>query len=259
MRTLQARHFSTSPKIGTFATLKGVKVLKTDTAVFDADTKELLFVFSKGIIDKNVSEDLCKLVCVPHRRNDMRGAAAGPLTAADVRPSQRQINHFTLVGKSGFETSKRVRSCVVGLTGNGSVSAWSRKQESTRPLLSRKVRASIDAAFKLLVPKVFTKQKRLAAALGCPLIGSLFTSISVNHNFRTGVHRDKDKANTMSAMIVGGSDSFKGSELIFTEYRIACDVRVGDLIIFDPRLLHGNARTYSGPKHERYSLVFYQK
>jgi hypothetical protein len=85
----------------------------------------------------------------------------------------------------------------------------------------------------------------------------IFNSIAVNRNFRTGVHFDKDMPGTYGVMLVCGDNGFGGGELLFPEFDVAVDVRVGDVVIFDSLLWHGNAKLHGTDKHPRMSYVMY--
>lgn len=78
----------------------------------------------------------------------------------------------------------------------------------------------------------------------------------MNKSFRTGIHRDYNRLNAYSVMVIAGE--FSGGELVFPEYNIACDLRAGDMIIFDSAMYHGNSSMRSSSIRPRVSFVLYQ-
>ena len=82
-----------------------------------------------------------------------------------------------------------------------------------------------------------------------------FSSITVNHDFRTASHRDKgDYKKGMTCFTVKKCGEFSGGELCFPEYDIGIDIKQGDLLMFNPHEVHcNNALNGRG----RMSMVFY--
>jgi hypothetical protein len=79
-----------------------------------------------------------------------------------------------------------------------------------------------------------------------------FTTIYIVKNLRSAYHADRGNLRgVMSAMMPMGN--FTGAELILARWRIAIVLRPGDLLLFDPQLLHGNL-PFEG---QRLSAVFY--
>ena len=63
----------------------------------------------------------------------------------------------------------------------------------------------------------------------------------LNKDFRTATHRDKgDFKDGLSCFTIFKDGEFTGGSLIFPEYDIAVDVCEGDLLMFDPHVLHAN-------------------
>jgi hypothetical protein len=88
---------------------------------------------------------------------------------------------------------------------------------------------------------------------------SAFSTITVNRNFRTACHKDAgDLSGGRSCMTVMEEGVYRGANLVLPEFRLAVDIRMGDLIIFDPHEFHGNTQIVPmTPKAARYSLVYY--
>ncbi len=94
------------------------------------------------------------------------------------------------------------------------------------------------------------------------LIGkSPFTTITVNKNFRTACHKDAgDLPGGRSCMTVMSEGNYKGAHLVLPSFGLGVDIRMGDLIIFDPHEFHGNTQIVKlSPKAARYSMVFYYR
>lgn len=90
---------------------------------------------------------------------------------------------------------------------------------------------------------------------------SVFTTLTINKNFRTSAHKDAgDLPGALSCMTVFRQGTYKGANLVFPNYRIAADVQMGDLIIFEPHEFHGNTQLVTlGKGSQRCSVVYYYR
>jgi hypothetical protein len=88
----------------------------------------------------------------------------------------------------------------------------------------------------------------------------VFTTVTVNKSFRTAAHRDAgDLDSGLSNLLVVGSGDYTGGYLIFPEYRVAVNVRPGDLLLVNNHeIIHANTPiVLNNPQAERISLVCY--
>jgi len=71
--------------------------------------------------------------------------------------------------------------------------------------------------------------------------GTPFTTITVNNTYPTGVHTDKGDLDAgFSAITCLRRGEYTGGRLVFPEYRVAVDLRHGDLLLMDAHQYHGN-------------------
>jgi hypothetical protein len=103
---------------------------------------------------------------------------------------------------------------------------------------------ALDNCFKKLIPENWKKQK--AAADEKPLLrieDTAFSSVTVNRNFRTGLHMDdgdfKDGFGNLSVIERG---SYHGGFTLFPQYRIGFNVRTGDFLAMDVHQWHCNTK-----------------
>lgn len=91
--------------------------------------------------------------------------------------------------------------------------------------------------------------------------GSVFTTITVNKNFRTAVHTDKgDLKDGLSLITALCGGQFTGGNLVFPHYRVAANLRTADLLMFDSHHMHGNTPILGKVNaYERVSLVLYYR
>ena len=122
---------------------------------------------------------------------------------------------------------------------------------------------SLNRGFKELLPWRWNNQKAAADKIDPRFLvpDTVFTTITVNKTFRTAAHRDAgDFTDGLSNLLVlSNNGNFTGGYLIFPEYRVAVNVRPGDLLLVNNHeIIHGNTPIVLGDdESERISLVCY--
>lgn len=121
---------------------------------------------------------------------------------------------------------------------------------------------SLDRGFKELLPWRWGNQRAAADKLDPRFLvpETVFTTITVNKTFRTACHRDAgDLDSGLSNLLVVGKGNYTGGYLVFPEYRIAVNVRPGDLLLVNNHeIMHANTEiVLDSPDAERISLVCY--
>jgi hypothetical protein len=122
---------------------------------------------------------------------------------------------------------------------------------------------TLARGFKELLPWRFKNQMEAAKKLDPAFLvpGTPFTTITVNKTFRTAAHYDAGDLDTgLSNLLVLSNDgNFTGGYLVAPEYRVAVNVRPGDLLLINNHeVMHGNTPIVLGSEEsERISLVCY--
>lgn len=121
---------------------------------------------------------------------------------------------------------------------------------------------SLNRGFKELLPWRWGNQRAAADKMDQHFLvpGTVFSTITVNKTFRTACHRDAgDFSDGLSNLLVLSNDGrFTGGYLVFPEYRIAVNVRPGDLLLVNNHeIIHGNTPIVCEEGSERISLVCY--
>lgn len=136
---------------------------------------------------------------------------------------------------------------------------------ANNPELFEKAIPFIDAIsnwFKVLMPNRYAYQLSQTKKIDDKfLVGdSVYTTITINKNFRTACHYDAGDLAEGFGNIVALSNGidYDGAYLVFPKYRVAVDLRPGDMLCFDPHELHGNTEISSKTGlHERITVVLY--
>ena len=122
---------------------------------------------------------------------------------------------------------------------------------------------SLNRGFKDLLPWRWQNQKSAIDKIDPAFYVSdtVFTTITVNKTFRTAAHYDAgDFSDGLSNLLVlSNNGNYSGGYLVFPEYRIAVNVRPGDLLLVNNHeIMHGNTPIVTHDEEaERISLVCY--
>jgi hypothetical protein len=98
----------------------------------------------------------------------------------------------------------------------------------------------IDKAFRDELPSYYATQLAIIQRSGSFHLGNTaFSTINCNRNWQTAYHKDKgDLRDGWAALFTIGN--YQGGALCFPRYRVAFNMRPGDVLICDPHQVHGN-------------------
>lgn len=122
---------------------------------------------------------------------------------------------------------------------------------------------TLATGFKELLPWRYNNQmssaKKIDPAFLVP--GTPFTTITINKNFRTAAHYDAGdlEVGLSNLLVLSNNGNYTGGYLIAPEYRVAVNVRPGDLLLINNHeVMHGNTPIVCHDEEsERISLVVY--
>jgi len=121
----------------------------------------------------------------------------------------------------------------------------------------------LNDQFRELLPVRWGNQRREADKLDKRFLvdETVFTTLTVNHNWRTACHRDAGDLHEGFSNICGitgpEGKGWKGAEFLLPEYRIAIDLQPGDMLLVNNHGgIHGNDALL-GDDNDRLTLVCY--
>ncbi len=121
---------------------------------------------------------------------------------------------------------------------------------------------AINAVFAYAAPDRYLAQKAIIAETNPDFYihGTVFTTITVNRNWQTAVHQDAgDYRPGFGVMSVLQAGHYDGCFLCWPQYRVAADMRTGDVCLADVHEWHGNTPLVGRGRFERISCVFYYR
>jgi hypothetical protein len=122
---------------------------------------------------------------------------------------------------------------------------------------------TLAKGFESLLPWRYGNQMEAAKKLDPKFLvpGTPFTTITVNKTFRTAAHYDAGDLTTglSNLLVLSNNGNYSGGMLVAPEYRVAVNVRPGDLLLINNHeVMHGNTPIeMHDDEAERVSLVCY--
>lgn len=117
--------------------------------------------------------------------------------------------------------------------------------------------------FRELLPDRWMAQMERVSATNAAFVlpNTCFTTVTVNRNFQTAVHKDKgDLKEGFGVMTVMERGKYRGGYFVMPQFRVAVDMRHGDLLLADVHEYHGNTHLLPLTANwERLSLVLYYR
>jgi hypothetical protein len=206
-----------------------------------------------------------------------RGMAAGKLSGnnvddwgADKKQAAEGTTRFMPVRKSGYVSNtveaNPVHSGIIGYFDRTTRMPYCRMTafnidhydefSAALPFVQ-----AVNQVFKANAPERYEAQLAMISKTNPDFYikDTAFTTITVNSNFRTAVHKDAgDLAEGMGVLSALEGGSYRGGYLTFPKYRVAVDLRTQGVVLCDVHEWHGNT-PIQGRNYERISCVFYYR
>lgn len=117
----------------------------------------------------------------------------------------------------------------------------------------------LDAWYNMTSPLFYDIQKKAIRQVvpALRISGTVFTTVTVNRNWRTATHTDKgDFKNALSCIAFLGKN-ISGGFFGFPQYGILIEAKPGDAILMNPHEAHCNTELNVGENGTRFSFVCY--
>ena len=246
---------------------------------------EPLFFFRKNVIPSNICAQAYKSLRHAVAKGGNRGAAGGvPEKRTDkvglIWKENGTIEKTNKTGKTrGFRVNKngtisktheafnKVESGIAGYFDRQTRIPYCR-QTSFNEHKFQKFKAGypyikyISDLFQEVCPERWKAQKDMIDKTSNDFFikDTVFTTITINRNFRTAIHQDKgDLKEGFGNLGVLQAGNYEGGLTVMPKYKVAFDVRSGDVCFFDVHEYHGNTEIKAKGKFERISIVCYYR
>ena len=191
--------------------------------------------------------------CIPHELCDLAAecymAAAKDYTSTN-RGTTAGVQHRNREPSGKYDKGKIANSSVVGFINSTNnkrpcrLTSFSKQHfdqyQKGMPFIQK-----IDTCFKQYVPAAHALQSAMAEkSRDFTISGTAFSTVTVNYNFRTALHRDSgDYKQGFGNLVVTHSDDVLRSKglLLFPQYKVAISLGKGDFMAMDVHEWHCNS------------------
>ena len=193
------------------------------------------------------------------------------LSNAVKMPREQQIHDATFIVNKYISDTNYAQSVMSGIAGYfdrypripyGRETSYTEKNREKFALCYPYLQ-KLNSQFRELIPNRWKAQNEQASKLDdrFRIDGTVFTTLTVNHNWRTACHRDAGDLTTGFSNICGVTGpegkGWRGGQFILPEYRIAINLQPGDMLLVNNHEgIHGNDELI-GDDNDRMTIVAY--
>lgn len=228
-------------------------IITEDTDAYDHQGN-LLFRFRKGALSHETIKLGYESFKDSVKNSNMRGAAAG------LKKDKMSSAHDYIGVQSGN----------VGYMDAGMMVRYCRKTAFAREYFEEFKEGipfvkAVDELYKELCPVHYKLQKIMAESTNRNYVigDTSFTTVTVNKNFRTAVHKDAgDFPRGFGNLCVYREGDWGGSYFVLPEFRVAIDLQNTDMLFVDVHRWHANSpyRNFDPERGDlRISFVMYYR
>ncbi len=167
----------------------------------------------------------------------------------DGTPSTMQVNNQVLSNPVGyFEAGNKIFNLPCRLTHFTKMN-YEKYQEGL-PFIQK-----IDKLYQKLVPDCYKKQyERANIKKNYTIPETCFSTITINRNFRTALHKDGgDYKEGFGNLVVIERGLYHGGYTILPQFGVAVDVRSGDFLAMDVHQYHANTKIYETDEDKKHN------
>lgn len=262
-------------------------LVESDTDGYCAETGELIFKFRKSVIPKTVAKRASDILFKHKFSTGNRGTAGG-----DIQENAEK-------GLAGSRLSEALKSHKIGEAGKGRYKPIKKDGTVSKTNIANEVNSGIigyydryprtpycrltafnqnhfkdwkevypiikfvDNQFAQLVPDKYKLQRAEADATSQDFVipNTAFTTVTVNQNWQTAVHKDAgDLEQGFGNLVALRRGKYEGGYFVLPEWRVAIDLQNCDLLMVNVHRWHGNTPIKMISRDAlRVSLVMYYR
>ncbi len=242
------------------------KLLVTyDADIVDKDSGKIIAKFRKRVIPFEIQEAAYENLLMAATPTNNRGT--GTYRGEQGKVSKFRENKNGTISKTNIALAA-VNSGIVGFFDrnarfpNCRLTAYNQKHFEKFKLAYPIIKL-VDNFYRKLMPKEYKKQRAIADKTSQDFVikGTSFTTVTVNKNWQTAVHKDagdfKDGFGNLVAIRRG---DYHGGHFVVVRWGVGFDLQNGDLLLVDVHQWHGNTPIIKESKSAtRLSLVMYYR
>ena len=236
-------------------------IIEDDADVYDEDTKELLLKFRKNKLSTDkIKEFYDATIKFAQNFTSNRGTGSGSKIKTNrdnIKIKTNIIGFFDRLSPSQkYNLKSNNKKFALNVRETRFNADYPEKFKKTIPLIQE-----IDHYYEKLVPDKYKLQRKKANQTFFRIPGTSFTTVTLNVNFKTTIHKDKgdDPEGFGNLSVIENTpDGYTGGETCFPQYGVGVNVRNKDVLFMNVHKYHGNLPIHYKTKDaQRFSIVCY--
>lgn len=249
-------------------------LFREDVDVYDKETGACLARFRRGVVPGKVQVTAYESLLNAAKATDNRGISTGEaeVLAPDGKTLvKRQIRKQLKNGKqskTNVAAGGQVNSGIIGYFDRGPRFPYCRltafnqyefqKFKKAYPIIKL-----VDTLYAKFMPKEYGRQLEIVNRTSPDFVikGTVFTTVTVNKNWQTAVHKDKgDFREGFGNLTALRKGTFTGGHFVLVRWGVGFDMQNGDVLFTNVHEWHGNTPIIKDdPNAVRLSLVMYYR
>jgi hypothetical protein len=235
-----------------------------DADVYDAESGKCIAKFRKKIIPPAIQLNAFNCLLPAATVHPNRGMASGLLE--DGKAGRNNVRKKGTISKT--REAKSAPSGIVGFFDRTVRMPYCRLTAFNQQHFEKFKKAYpiikfVDKTYSQLMPEHYKKQRKIADSTSQDFVikDTAFTTVTVNKNWQTAVHKDKgDFADGFGNLVALRKGKYLGGHFVVVRWGVGFDMQNGDLLLVDVHQWHGNTPIIKdNNKVIRLSLVMYYR
>lgn len=243
-----------------------IHLFKEDVDVYDKESGNCIAKFRKKVIPGNMVASAYGALLKAAKQTNNRGSA----TMADEKGevSTKRLNKNGTISNTTIAKGGAVESGIIGYFDRNARFPYCRltafnqhdmpKFQQAYPIIK-----FVDDRYKELMPEHYKLQRKMADKTSQDFVikGTSFTTVTVNRNWQTAVHKDQgDFRHGFGNLVALRNGKYLGGHFVVVRWGCGFDLQNGDLLLVDVHQWHGNTPIRKdNDKVVRLSLVMYYR
>lgn len=237
----------------------------TDVDLYDKETGRCIAKFRKNVIPGKVIMDAYESLKGAAIPTDSRGVATG--IKKEGKFMSKKILKNGKQAKKIWAHGQTVNSGIIGYYERTVRFPHCRLTSFNKHEFEKFVKAYpiikfVDNKYKELMPNEYKIQRKLADKTSQDFVikGTSFTTVTVNKNWQTAVHKDQgDLKEGFGNLVALRKGKYIGGHFVVVKWGVGFDLQNGDLLLVDVHQWHGNTPIKADKEAVRLSLVMYYR
>lgn len=235
-----------------------------DADVYDAETGKCIAKFRKNVIPPNIQLAAFSSLQIAAKTSMNRGTSGGKV---DGKIAENKVRANGKISKTS-EAAQPVDSGIIGYFDRNPRMPFCRLTAFNQQHFDKFKKAYpiiklVDKKYAELMPEHYKKQRKIADQTSQDFVikDTAFTTVTVNKNWQTAVHKDKgDFSDGFGNLVALRKGKYLGGHFVVVRWGVGFDLQNGDLLLVDVHQWHGNTPIIKDHKKVvRLSLVMYYR